>query len=142
MTDIHFYHNAEDLLGVTCHLAVRAFRSGRKVSVLLPDDAVAHQFDQMLWSRPATDFLPHTHFSSPLAAETPITLGDTPPAEGWPHDDVLINLAAEVPPDYARFKMVVEVVGTDESLKVPARNRWRHYASEGHTPSAHNTAGS
>ncbi|MFV0664451.1 DNA polymerase III subunit chi [Denitromonas sp.] len=142
MTDIHFYHNAEDLLGVACHLAVRAFRSGRKVAVLLPDEAIARQLDQLLWTRPPMDFLPHTRFSSPLAADTPITLGDTPPAGGWPHDDVLINLAADVPPGYERFKMVVEVVGTDEAHKVPARNRWRHYAGAGLTPTAHNTASS
>lgn len=140
MTDIHFYHNADDLLGVTCHLAAKAFRSGRKVAVLLPDAAIARQLDQLLWTRPPMDFLPHAPFGSPLAAESPITLGDVPPESGWPHDDVLINLAAGVPPGFEQFKMLVEVVGTDEAHKVPARDRWRHYAGRGLSPTAHNTA--
>ena len=103
MTDIHFYHNAADLAGVACHLATRAYRSGRKVAVLVPDEQLLRQIDQMLWARAPMDFLPHTRFDSPLAGETPITLGSTPPATGWTHDDVLINLAADVPPDFSQF---------------------------------------
>jgi len=44
---------------------------------------------------------------------------------------------------HANWKGQIAIVTTtDEALKVPARNRWRQYASEGHTPIAHNTAAS
>ncbi len=139
MTDVHFHHNADDLAGTACHLATRAFNAGRKVTVLVPDEEMARLIDQMLWTRQPMGFLPHVDIDAPLAAETPITLATAAPEGGWPHDDVLINLAPAVPPAFDRFSMVVEVVGSDEVHRAPARERWRHYAAQGFKPVPHNT---
>jgi DNA polymerase-3 subunit chi len=138
VTEVHFYHDAHDLPGVACHLAARAYNAGRRVTVLLPDEHLARQLDQMLWTRQPGSFLPHVGLHSPLAAETPITLGTTPPEGDWPHDDVLINLCEPVPAGFERFRMVVEVVGTAEQHLLPARARWKHYAASGIQPQAHN----
>lgn len=139
MTDVHFHHNAVDLAGTACHLATRAFNAGRRVTVLVPDADMARQIDQMLWTRQPMSFLPHVGIDAPLAADTPITLATAPPEGGWLHDDVLINLAPSLPPAFDHFKMLVEVVGTDDAQRVPARERWRHYAAHGLKPVPHNT---
>ncbi|QID17287.1 DNA polymerase III subunit chi [Nitrogeniibacter mangrovi] len=141
MTEVHFYHDAADLAGVACHLTAKAFNAGRRVTVLLPDDTLARQLDQMLWVRQPGSFLPHVGLHSPLAAETPITLGTSVPDTGWTQDDVLINLCDAVPPDFAQFKMIVEVVGQDDRQRGPARARWKHYAAAGLPPQAHNVKG-
>ena len=141
MTEVHFYHDAHDLAGVACHLAAKAFNAGRKVTVLLPDDTLARQLDQMLWTRQPMSFLPHVSLFSPLAAQTPITLGTAVPDEGWTHGDVLINLCAPVPARFEQFSMVVEVVGSDAHHRPPARERWKHYAAAGIKPQAHNVKG-
>ncbi|MCB1937619.1 MAG: DNA polymerase III subunit chi [Rhodocyclaceae bacterium] len=141
MTEVHFYHNAHDLLGAACHLTAKAFGAGRKVAVLLPDAEHARALDAMLWTRQPMSFLPHVASASPLAGETPITLATAAPEGGWPHDDVLINLAAELPPQFERFKMLVEVVGTEDHHRQPARERWRHYAAQGMPPTPHNMKG-
>ncbi|MCB1959978.1 MAG: DNA polymerase III subunit chi [Rhodocyclaceae bacterium] len=138
MTEVHFYHNAHDLLGATCRLTAKAFGAGRKVTVLLPDAEHARTLDALLWTDPPTGFVPHVPSTSPLAGETPVTLTTSTPDGDWPHDDVLINLAPALPPRFEQFKMVVEVVGAEEHHRQPARERWRHYAAQGFAPTPHN----
>ena len=135
MTDIHFYHNAHDKAEAGCRLAVKAFRAGRRVALRVPAAGDAHRMDQMLWTFEHLAFVPHVMSDSPLAAETPIQIG-LEPAE-WPHRDVLINLCADAPANAADFAMIVEVVGTEEADRMPARNRWRVYQQAGHSLSAH-----
>lgn len=138
MTDVHFYHDAHDLAGVACHLTAKAFNAGRRVTVLVPDEGIARQLDQLLWTRQPGSFLPHVGLHSPLAGETPITLGTDAPEGDWPHSDVLINLCDPVPERFEQFSMLVEIVGTDAHRVAPARARWKHYASVGIKPQAHN----
>lgn len=137
MSDIHFYHDAEDRLAVACHLAVKAWRAGRRVAVATGDEREASRLDQWLWTYEPLAFVPHVPASSPLAEETPVLIGA--PGGPWSHHDVLINLDGAVPPDVEAFPMVVEVVGRDEADRGPARDRWRRYKAAGHTLTAHNT---
>lgn len=141
VTEVHFYHDAPDLAGVACHLAAKAYGAGRQVTVLLPDETLARQLDQLLWTRQPGSFLPHVGLHSPLATETPITLGLSAPEAGWPHGDVLINLCETVPEGFEHFSMLVEIVGRDDAHRLPARARWKHYAGCGIRPQAHNTQG-
>lgn len=136
MSDVHFYHNAEDKLAAACRLAVKAFGAGRKVAVRVPDPTQARRLDQLLWTFEQLSFVPHVRLDSPLASETPVVIGDT--QDGiWPHNDVLINLGLDLPEGVDTFRMVVEVVGQAEEDRQPARDRWRHYKAAGHTLTAH-----
>lgn len=135
MPDIHFYHDAEDRVAAACHFAAKAWRAGRKIALAVPDSAEARRIDQWLWTFEPLAFIPHVAADSPLAAETPVLLGE--PGAIWPHRDVLINLDAEIPPDFASFRMVVEVVGRSEAERGPARARWRQYQAAGFPPTAH-----
>lgn len=135
MTDIHFYHGAEDRVAAACHFAAKAWRAGRKVALATPDGAEARRIDQWLWTFEPLAFIPHVGVDSPLAAETPVLIGE--PGAPWPHHDVLINLGAELPPELADFQMVVEIVGRSEAEREPARARWRQYKAAGHSLTAH-----
>jgi DNA polymerase-3 subunit chi len=135
MTDIHFYHDAEDRVAAACHFTVKAWRAGRQVVLATPDGAEARRIDQWLWTWEPLAFIPHVAADSPWAAETPVVIGE--PGTPWPHRDVLINLDPAIPPDVGTFNMVVEVVGRSEGERLPARERWRRYRAAGHSLTAH-----
>ena len=134
---VQFYHNTPDPLALACELVGRAYGSGRKVVVRMPDEASAQVLDRMLWTHERLTFIPHVLQDSPLAGETPIVIAsaaDTSAAVGkplWPHTDMLFNLAPDLPPAYDRFRLVIEIVGQSEAEKVPARARWSAYRQRG-----------
>lgn len=139
MTDIHFYHDAEDRVAAACHFAAKAWRAGRQVALATTDSSEARRIDQWLWTFEPLAFVPHVAADSPWAGETPVLIGE--PGAPWAHRDVLINLDTAIPPGFEDFKMVVEVVGCSEAERVPARERWRQYKAAGHTLTAHGLGG-
>jgi len=48
------------------------------------------------------------------------------------HDDVLVNLQAQHPPFFSRFRRLIEIVGVDEEDKAAARIRYRFYRDRGY----------
>ncbi|MCL2874879.1 MAG: DNA polymerase III subunit chi [Betaproteobacteria bacterium] len=129
MTIVHFYHNADDLIGLVCELVGNAHRSGRKAVIVSPDTALAQRLDRELWTADPGGFIPHVMNGSPLAAETPIVIGFAGEKE-WPHTDLLFNLAPELPAACERFRMLIEIVGRNETQRAPARARWMHYKQQ------------
>lgn|SRR5574340_803173 len=130
MTEIAFYHNTADKVATACRLAADLYAAGRRVVLYARDDRIAAAADRLLWLQPATSFIPHVRAGSPLAAETPIVIGDA--GDALPHADVLVNLGADTPPGFSRFERLVEVVGTDEADRVPARSRYKFYRDRGY----------
>ena len=126
-TRVQFYHNTGHPLSLACEFAARAFADGRKVALRVPDEAAAKQLDRMLWSFDPLEFVPHVMADSPLAAETPVIIGRADAAPRWPAADMLVNLAEDIPGDFERFRLLVEIVGQSEAEKLPARARWMHY---------------
>jgi DNA polymerase-3 subunit chi len=131
MTKVQFYHNAADPLELACEFAAKAYAGGRRVALLVPDAETATQLDRMLWSMEPPAFIPHVLAGSALAFETPVIIGRADEAFDWPHDELLFNLADDVPTGFQRFRMVVEIVGESEGQKRPARARWMHYKNLG-----------
>ena len=129
MTSVHFYHNADDPIGLVCELVGNAHRSGRSAVIVSPDAGLAQQIDRQLWAADPGSFIPHVMNGSPLAAETPIVIGLASEKE-WPHTDLLFNLAAELPAACERFRMLIEIVGRSEAELAPARTRWMHYKQQ------------
>ncbi|MDR2926547.1 MAG: DNA polymerase III subunit chi [Azoarcus sp.] len=126
MTSVHFYHNAQDPLRLACELLGNAYGGGRKAAVIVPDAALAQRLDRQLWTNEPGSFIPHVMNGSPLTAETPIVIG-LAGEKDWPHTDLLFNLAPELPAACERFRMLVEIVGSGETERMPARTRWMHY---------------
>jgi len=130
MTRIDFYHGVGDKLRFACRLAGKAVGQQLRVLIFAPDAALAKAIDQLLWTWPATGFLPHCKVRDPLAAETPVLIaGDD---STLPHDGVLINLHSEQPPFFSRFQRLIEIVGSDDADLEPARRRFRFYRDRGY----------
>lgn len=135
MTSIDFYHGAADKVQSACRLIGDLYAEGRRVLVYAPEEGLATQIDRQLWIQPATGFLPHCRSGDALAAETPILIGAS--LDNSTHHDVLVNLDGDLPPAFSRFERLVEIVGTDESDRGPARERFRFYRDRGYAIAAH-----
>jgi DNA polymerase-3 subunit chi len=130
MTTVDFYFNAADRVQAACRLAAQALAQGERLLVYAPEPELASRLDRLLWTSPATGFVPHCAVDDPLAADTPVLIA---PDERAPADcHALLNLGAECPPHFARFERLLEVVGTDEAEREAARGRYRLYKSRGY----------
>lgn len=130
MTRIQFLHGASDRLATVADWLRQAWQVRRPVLVFAPDPPIAERLDHLLWTQPATGFLPHCRTTSPLAAETPILIADRID-EFAPRDRCLLNLSDEVPPGFSRFDEIVEIVSTADADRLPARDRFRFYREQG-----------
>jgi len=135
MTSIDFYVNAEDRLQIACRLAGKAVAQKKRLLIYAPQPEMASRIDKMLWTWPATGFVPHCALHDPLAAETPVLIAaddETPP---W--CEVLLNLGDECPPHFARFERLLEIVAADEENRKAGRARYKHYQERGYPIATH-----
>ena len=130
MTRIFFYHNAAERIAATAALIGKAYMQKKSLLVYAPDAEVADLLDRHLWMHPPSAFVPHVRSDSPLASETPVLIADT--LEALPHNERLFNLSAEIPPGFARFTSVIEVVGPQEAERLAGRDRVRFYKDRGY----------
>lgn len=135
MTQIDFYTHVQDKSLLACKLSAKALEQGLRVLLLTSDESDAVRMDQMLWSVPATGFLPHCRARDSLAAVTPVIV-DYDPGE-LTHDQVLLNLGSERPAFFSRFQRLIEIVSTDEADRLAARERFRFYRDRGYEIRSH-----
>ena len=138
MTSIDFYFNAGDKLQVACRLAGKAMAQGRSLLVYAPEGDTASRIDRLLWTWPATGFVPHCALHDPLAPDTPVLIAAG--AETPQRCDVLLNLSAGCPPHFERFERLLEVVGADEAERATGRERYKFYKSRGYAIGNHDLA--
>lgn len=138
MTRIDFYFNAPDRVQVACRLAGKALAERSALLIYAPEPELASRLDRMLWTWPATSFVPHCALEDPLATETPVLLARN---EEMPQRfAVLLNLSNECPPHFARFERLLEVVGADDAEREAGRERYRAYRSRGYAIANHDLA--
>jgi DNA polymerase-3 subunit chi len=130
VTKVRFLHGAPDRLAAAADWLRQAWEERRAVFVFAPEAAQAQRLDHLLWSQPATGFVPHCAGDSPLAGETPIVIAADPERAG--RFDCLLNLGNEVPPAFSRFEELVEIVSVEEEVRLPARERFKFYRQRGY----------
>jgi len=135
VTTIDFYFNAADRFQVACRLAGKALAQRKRLLIYAPQPDAAQRIDRMLWTWPATGFVPHCFAHDALAAETPVLIAadDAAPDTG----EVLLNLDAACPPHFERFDRMLEVVGQDDAARNAARERYRYYRDRGYPIRSH-----
>ena len=142
MTRIDFYILEGDDRGndgavVACRVAEKAFLAGHRVYIHTSDARSAERLDDLLWTFRQGSFVPHQRIDAATPADplTPIHIGWG--TEPEPHDDVLINLTAEVPLFFSRFERVAEIIPTDEQAKQQGRGRYKFYRDRGYPLETH-----
>jgi DNA polymerase-3 subunit chi len=112
MTRISFYllqdAQPQARLLTACRLAEKVYQSGSQLYVHAVDETQTQQLDQLLWTFRQGSFIPHERAEQDDEV-SPILIGHAaqPPRR---INDVLLNLAAEVPVFFSRFARVLEVV--------------------------------
>jgi DNA polymerase-3 subunit chi len=132
MTRVLFLHGANDRLAAAARWLGEAAAARRSVVVYAPQADTAERLDRLLWTQGATSFVAHCRAESPLAVESPIVIASQ--FDGLPHDQALLNLSAEVPPNFSRFEELIEIVSTEDGDRLPARERFRFYRERGYAP--------
>ena len=138
MTSIDFYFNAPDRLQVACRLAGKALAQGKRTLLFAPDPELAQRLDRLLWTWPATGFVPHCSAGDPLAAETPVLIAAEP--EAAPSCEILLNLGAERPPMFERYERLLEVVSAEDADRRAGRARYAWYRDRGYEIRHHDLA--
>jgi DNA polymerase-3 subunit chi len=142
MTRIDFYILNDDTPSgrerFACRLAEKAFTQGCRIYIHTEDAAQTGVMDQLLWTFRAGSFLPHECVTGDKETDeaAPIHLGYG--EEPHTHDDVLINLAREVPLFFSRFQRVAEVIDQGEEQRQLGRERFRFYRERGYPLDTHN----
>ena len=138
MTNIQFLHGAPDRLAAAAEWLRQAWHRRQSVLVYVPARQAAEQLDRLLWSHPATSFVPHCSMESSLAGETPILLASQ--LDELPQDACLLNLGDELPPGFSRFGELVEIISSADGDRLPARERFKFYRERGYAIEARNIA--
>lgn len=140
MTSIDFYFNAQDRLQVACRLAGKAAAQKKRMVIYAPEAETAGRIDRMLWTWPATGFVPHCALHDPLAPDTPVLIAAD--AQTPPTCELLLNLGAECPPHFERFERLLEIVAADDAERQAGRGRYRFYLDRGYRISNHDLSAS
>lgn len=139
MTRVDFYILQHDSAGageqLTCKLAEKAYKQGHQVYINAASEQQLKQLDDLLWTFRDGSFLPHGPYNAEQPGEQPILLGHAVEPDG--PDDVLVNLANDIPAFFSRFNRVAELVCGDESQREAARARYRFYKDRGYTLNTH-----
>ncbi|MDD5029061.1 MAG: DNA polymerase III subunit chi [Rhodoferax sp.] len=136
MSSVAFHFNVSDRFDYVGRLARKAVATAARTVVVADADALP-QLDRTLWLLPGTEFLAHCDGTAVagMLARSPIVL--TPTLRPELCGDVLINLSETVPPGYAAFDRVIELVGVLDQERSAARQRWRQYVADGLQPVYH-----
>jgi len=137
VTEVDFHFNATDKVNHTCRLVRKAVGSGARV-VVMAEDALLTELDAALWQFSAVEFIAHCRDNAApeMLVRSPVILAASGHAT-LPHQHVMINLGALVPPGFERFERLIEIVTESDNDRQAGRTRWRHYADRGYALKRH-----
>ncbi len=113
---------------VACRLIEKAYQRGHKVFVFCEDAQAAAHLDELLWTYKDDSFIPH-HLQGEGPKPPPaVQIGYGPEPLGF--NDILLNMAPNIPFFYTRFRRVMEVVLNEDSAKEISRAHYREYRNK------------
>lgn len=120
---------------LACRLIEKAYKNRHRVYIHTQNQADAHLLDEMLWTYRDDSFLPHNLYGEGPDPAPPIQIGfDLTPDK---QRDILINLSSQVPPFFAQFNRVLEIVPNDAEAQAISRENYRTYRTQGYDITTH-----
>jgi DNA polymerase-3 subunit chi len=142
MTRVDFYIleqvETEGREHFACRLVEKAYQQGHKVYINAVDEPQARRMDELLWTFRAGSFIPHTCVAAEEDPDSRVHIGYG--GDPLQHDDVLVNLAPEVPMFFSRFHRVAEIVDSNPEIREQGRIRFRFYRDRGYDLKSHGIA--
>ena len=137
MTRIDFYILESSAAQSRLHFAIRLteklYREGHHIHLHTDNSAMLNALDNALWTDRDISFIPHEQASHPVA-NCPVTIGSSN-FEGT--EEILINLASQVPEYFAQMERVLEVIDTQGDDVTQGRERFRFYRDRGYPMKSH-----
>lgn len=117
-----------DRLSFLARLTEKALKLGHKIYIHTDTPQQATDIDDYLWSYKIESFLPHglSNENVPLA---PVVIGSS--EDCGPHNDLLINLASQLPSFYKRFNRIAEIVIQNDAILNELRSHYRQIKNDG-----------
>ncbi|HKX99017.1 MAG TPA: DNA polymerase III subunit chi [Steroidobacteraceae bacterium] len=126
-------------LRFACRLVEKAWLKRHRVRVQLEPGGELEEFDQLLWTFSDRAFIPHRRAGAPddapVPAPAPVVIADSDAVDAA-DGDVLVNLAADLPP-LEGWARIAEVVDADAARRTKGRERFRAYRERGLEPKTH-----
>ncbi|KTD32819.1 DNA polymerase III subunit chi [Legionella nautarum] len=113
---------------LACRLLEKAYLRGHRVFVYCNNQQEAETLDELLWTFKDNSFIPHNLQGEGPEPPPPIQIGYRDEPRGF--NDILLNLATEIPGFYPRFRRVIEIVSNDEAAKELSRAHYREYRAK------------
>jgi len=132
--DVLFHHfqstSNQDYLLYVCKLVEKGFKENFKpIYIQTKNHKQAEQLDKLLWTFRQESFIPHAILNDSETLTAPVQIG-------WHKNsldaaEAIINLSENIPNANISTKKIHEIVDADGILKEKARERWKHYKTEG-----------
>ena len=122
-----------------CHEVEKAFLAEQRVLVWFDDADELARFDDLVWTFADRSFVPHEPVTPESDwDETPVLLsaGRAPPSP----PQLIVNLAAALPPGVDTALRVVEIVDADAARRQSGRERYKQYRALGVEPVTHKSS--
>lgn len=140
MTRIDFYvlndHKANSRLDFVCRLAEKVYREGHRILLHTEDVTQAGIINDLLWTWRQGSFIPHEIQTTESTPDCPIVINHKQDLK-TDIQDVLINMASEVPLFFSQFDRVTEIIDQNEQTRQSGRQRYRFYQDRGYPLKSH-----
>lgn len=115
-------------LNFLCRLVEKAVGLNHQIYIHTSSEQQAIEIDDLLWSYKLESFLPHSHATQEhLDAPIVIGFGDS----CGDHEDLLINLARDLPSFYKKFERIAEIVIQNDIILKELRAHYRQIQKDG-----------
>ncbi|MCL9683403.1 DNA polymerase III subunit chi [Legionella maioricensis] len=121
---------------IACRLLEKAYSRGHRVYVHCANQEDAELLDDLLWSFRDDSFIPHNLLGEGPEPPPPIQIGFGKEPRGF--NDILLNLAPEIPSFHTKFKRIMELVSNQEAEKEQSRAHYKEYRGKGYELNTHN----
>ncbi len=132
MADIRFYHMEHSTLDQALPaITVKAFQSGKRIMIRVPDKKEATRLNDLLWVFHQNMFLPHGAEGDKHADKQPVWITSQDNNEN--NATILITTHGCTMDNLDEFEMVCEILdGRVDSQITEARARWKTYKGDNH----------
>ena len=112
-----------------CRLLEKAWMKNHRVFVFCNDQPDAEKLDELLWTFKPDSFIPHNLQGEGPEPPPPIQIGFGEQPRGF--NDILLNMAVEIPAFYQRFQRVMEIVPAEDAARQRSREHYKFYKTQG-----------
>lgn len=112
---------------IACRLLEKAYQRNHRIFVFCNHQQDAEYLDELLWTFKDDSFIPHNLQGEGPEPPPAVQIGYGAEPRGF--NDILLNMSSSIPPFFARFRRIIEIVPENDAAKEISREHYRVYRS-------------